>query len=70
MGLDRFEHVTFEPVRLTDCTGETHEFHFRTHLFGTGAPWMVSSFAMVTRLVINSRSSATRRKICSCCSGD
>ena len=35
-GLDRFEHVTFEPVRLADCTGETHEFHFRTHLFGTG----------------------------------
>jgi hypothetical protein len=35
-GLARFEHVTFEPVRLADCTGETHEFHFRTHLFGTG----------------------------------
>jgi hypothetical protein len=35
-GLDGFEHVTFEPVRLSDCTGETHEFHFRTHLFGTG----------------------------------
>jgi hypothetical protein len=35
-GLDKFEHVTFEPVRLADCTGETHEFHFRTHLFGTG----------------------------------
>jgi len=35
-GLDRFEHVTFEPVRLADCTGEIHEFQFRTHLFGTG----------------------------------
>ena len=35
-GLDRFEHVTFDPVRLADCTGKTHEFHFRTHLFGTG----------------------------------
>lgn len=35
-GLDRFEHVTFEPVRLADCAGETHDFHFRTHLFGTG----------------------------------
>jgi hypothetical protein len=33
-GLDSFEHVAFEPVRLTDCGGETHEFHFRTHLFG------------------------------------
>jgi hypothetical protein len=35
-GLDRFEHVTFEPVQLADCTGENHEFHFRTHLFVTG----------------------------------
>ena len=35
-GLDRFEHVAFERVRLADCTGENHEFHFRTHLFGTG----------------------------------
>lgn len=35
-GLDRFEHVTFEPVQLADCTGENHKFHFRTHLFGTG----------------------------------
>ena len=34
--LDDFEHVTFEPVRLTDCTGKSHEFHFRTRLFGTG----------------------------------
>ena len=23
-GLHGFEHVTFEPVRLTDCTGEAH----------------------------------------------
>jgi hypothetical protein len=35
-GLERFEHVTFAPVRLADCNGGTHEFHFRTHLFGTG----------------------------------
>ncbi len=35
-GLDGFEHFNFEPVRLADCTGENHEFHFRTHLFGTG----------------------------------
>lgn len=35
-GLDRFEHFNFEPVRLADCTGENHEFHFRTHLFGAG----------------------------------
>ena len=35
-GLDEFEHVQFEPVVLTDARGETHEFHFRTRLFGTG----------------------------------
>ena len=35
-GLEAFEHAKFEPVGLADCTGEVHEFHFRTHLFGTG----------------------------------
>ena len=34
--LDDFEHVKFEPVRLADCTGKSHEFHFSTRLFGTG----------------------------------
>lgn len=35
-GLDNFEHVDLEPVRLTDSAGKPHEFHFRTFLFGTG----------------------------------
>ena len=35
-GLERFENARFEPVGLTDCAGEVHQFHFRTHLFGTG----------------------------------
>ena len=35
-GLDKFEHLNFEPVRLVDCTGQPHDFHFRTNLFGTG----------------------------------
>jgi len=35
-GLDKFECPNFEPVRLVDCTGQPHDFHFRTHLFGTG----------------------------------
>jgi hypothetical protein len=35
-GIEGFEHVKFEPVGLTDCLGEFHEFHFRAHLFGTG----------------------------------
>ena len=36
MGLEGFEHAKFEPVGLVDCTGEVHEFHFRTNLFGPG----------------------------------
>ena len=35
-GLEGFEHARFEPVALADSTGELHEFHFRTHLFGPG----------------------------------
>jgi len=35
-GLEGFEHANFEPVGLTDCRGELHEFHFRTHLLGPG----------------------------------
>ena len=35
-GLNGFEHLDFKPVTLTDGAGEEHEFHFRTHLFGTG----------------------------------
>ena len=35
-GLEGFENAKFEPVGLTDCAGEAHQFHFRIHLFGTG----------------------------------
>jgi len=35
-GLEGFEHAKFEPVGLADRTGEIHEFHFRTRLFGPG----------------------------------
>lgn len=35
-GLDKFEHVQFDPVELTDSEGATHLFYFRTHLFGPG----------------------------------
>ncbi len=27
-------HANFTPVALADCTGEDHEFHFRTRLLG------------------------------------
>ena len=36
MGLEGFDNAKFEPVGLADWTGEVHEFHFRTNLFGTG----------------------------------
>jgi hypothetical protein len=35
-GLEGFNHASFNPVGLADCTGEVHEFHFRTNLFVTG----------------------------------
>lgn len=35
-GLEHFQHHNFQPIRLTDCEGHTHEFRFRTRLFGTG----------------------------------
>ncbi|MDL2354635.1 MAG: hypothetical protein QFF03_05210 [Pseudomonadota bacterium] len=34
VGLDKFEHVRLEPVKLSDCKGVMHEFHLRTHLLG------------------------------------
>ena len=35
-GLDEFTHVSFEPVTLAGCDGDSHEFHFQTRLFGDG----------------------------------
>jgi hypothetical protein len=34
LGLGRFEDVRLHPVVLTDCAGESHEFHFRMRLLG------------------------------------
>jgi hypothetical protein len=36
LGLQGFEHVSFEPVCMVDARGAKHEFHFRTRLFGPG----------------------------------
>ena len=36
LGLQGFEHVVFEPVRMVDARGAKHEFQFRTRLFGPG----------------------------------
>ncbi len=35
-GLEEFDNFRLEPVGITDCAGETHQFHFRTRLFGSG----------------------------------
>jgi hypothetical protein len=32
-GFDAFEHIAFEPVRLTDSAGKPHEFHFRIFMY-------------------------------------
>jgi hypothetical protein len=35
-GLEKFENLALDPVGIADSGGETHQFHFRTHLFGPG----------------------------------
>jgi hypothetical protein len=34
LGLERFEHVQLQPIVMTDCAGEKHEFHFGIRLLG------------------------------------
>ena len=34
LGLERFEQVRLEPIVMTDCAGEQHEFHFQIRLLG------------------------------------
>ena len=36
LGLQGFEHMAFEPVRMVSGRGTEHEFQFRTQLFGAG----------------------------------
>ena len=36
VGLNDFEHVRLDPISMFDNGGTAHEFHFRTHLFGSG----------------------------------
>ncbi len=62
-GLQGFEDAKFEAVGLADCSGELHEFHFRTHLFGLELRSTPSSFATGVRLATSSRSSEIRRTI-------
>lgn len=33
-GLESFENRRFDPIVMSDCAGEEHEFHFRTRLLG------------------------------------
>jgi hypothetical protein len=37
LGVERFENVRLQPVVMTDCAGEKHEFHFRLRLLGSMA---------------------------------
>lgn len=34
LGLERFAHVPLQPIVMTDCAGEQHEFHFQVRLLG------------------------------------
>ena len=33
-GLENFENIKLEPIGITDCAGELHQFHFQTRLLG------------------------------------
>lgn len=33
-GLESFENIKLEPIGITDCAGELHQFHFQTRLLG------------------------------------
>ena len=33
-GLEDFENIRLDPIGITDCAGESHQFHFRTRLLG------------------------------------
>lgn len=33
-GLDNFDYARLEPIGITDCDGESHQFHFVTRLLG------------------------------------
>jgi hypothetical protein len=35
LGLERFEHVHLQPIVMTDCAGERHEFQFQMRLLGS-----------------------------------
>ena len=37
LGVERFENVRLQPIVMTDCAGEKHEFHFRLRLLGSMA---------------------------------
>ena len=34
-GLDDFDNIRLEPIGLTDCAGQEHQFHFQTRLLGS-----------------------------------
>lgn len=34
LGLKRFEHIKLQPIVMSDCAGEKHEFHFQIRLLG------------------------------------
>ena len=53
-GLVDFENIRLEPIGLTDCAGEKHQFHFQTRLLGALSLWKPLSFEKGIQLVIRS----------------
>jgi hypothetical protein len=45
-GMEEFEQIQFEPIGLTDCDGEMHEFHFQHACWGISFHWKPLSWKM------------------------
>ncbi|WP_424373043.1 DUF7685 domain-containing protein [Methylocystis silviterrae] len=69
-GLDDFEHVDLEPVRLTDSRANLTNFISARSCSEQALPWTPSNFATETRRAISTRLSPNPRKNCSHCSAD
>ncbi|WP_259460558.1 hypothetical protein [Paraburkholderia sp. BL23I1N1] len=64
-GVTDFENVRLEPIRMIDCSGAAHQFHFQMRLLATML--VLDAFEIQDGFragVMNSGSSANRKMTC------
>src|SRR5437762_7173857 len=59
-GLETFENRRYDPIVMSDCAGEEHEFHFGRVCLAQWSPWTHSKSSADNRPDISSRSWTTR----------